>query len=238
MLKSFSPGMKIAILLLLATIITGCDSAQQAAHKATSMVRITIQLVDVFCNHKQNAFGQHDSFYMMTTFAAPGPNPKSRPDTQALLSLPLDITDGQDLNLPQSHLLVFDNLVPLQGSIRGGFTAYNDKQGLTWNNINLWTSAIAKQVGDQFLKDSVDSESLQLMAASAVLDLGVNIWYQIAQMTRDNSNQLGLQDLVVQASGPPSQDGVLNFHNDGTLFGINGWDYTVRYHITRSPVTA
>lgn len=236
--------MNVIIFFLLMLTITACGSAAAANDKPKPtptpipMVRITVQLVDVFCNHKQNALGYHDSFYMMTTFAAPGSNPKARPDTQALLSLPLDITDGQDLNLPQQYLLVFDSLVPLQGSIRGGFTAYNDKNGLTWSNINLWTSEIAKQVGDQLLEDSVDSESLQVTAASAVLDLGVNVWYEIAQMTKDNSNQLGLQNLVVSASGPPSQDGVLNFHHDGGLGGFGQWDYTVRYHITRTPVTA
>src|SRR5437660_4648455 len=115
-----SLSMKLTMLLLLAITITGCGSTSHAANatptaKPTPMVRITIQLVDVFCNHKQNAGWYHDSFYMMTTFAAPGSNPKGQPDTQALLSLPLDITDGQDLNLPQQHLLVFDSLVPLQG---------------------------------------------------------------------------------------------------------------------------
>lgn len=230
--------MNVIIFFLLMLTITACDSASAANNKPKPMVRITVQLVDVFCNHKQDAFGFHDQFYMMTTFAALVLNPKTRPYTQALLSSPLDITDGQDLSLPQSHLLVFDGLVPPQGSIRGGFTAYNDKNGLTWSNINRWTSEIAKQVGDQLLEDSVDSESIQLMAASAVLDIGVNVWYQLAQMTKDNSNQLGLQDLVVQASGPPSQDGVLHFYNPGGLFGVNGWDYTVRYHITRTPTTA
>lgn len=197
-----------------------------------------MQLVDVYCNHKQNAFGYHDKYYMMTTFADSQPNPKAQPNTQALLSSPLDIDSGQDLKLPQDHLLVFDDLVPLQGFAKGGFTAYNDKQGLTWADINKWIAEIAKTVGNKLLEDSIDSGDIGVIAAAVILDLGVNAWSSIANLSNDNSNQLGEQDVVVPASGPPSEDGVLHFYNPGGAFGIGGWDYTVKYHITRSPVIA
>jgi hypothetical protein len=145
-------------------ILLGCGTAPPVAQKATPsptmkllstptpmpmatltsipMVRITVQLVDVYCAYKQNVFGYHDQFYMMTAFVAPDVDPKAQPHPQALLSLPLDITNKQDLNLPQSYLLVFDGLVPQQGAVIGGFTAYNydKKHKLTWENINEWTS--------------------------------------------------------------------------------------------------
>lgn len=234
--------MLITVLLLLTLIVAGCGSAPVVVRKTPTprpvpMVRITVQLVDVFCNHKQNAFGFHDQFYMMTTFVAPTLNPAAEPNTQAQLSQPLDITSGQDLALPQSHLLVFDGLVPVQGSLRGGFTAYNDKQGLTWQDIDQWVSGIARSVGNKFLDESIDSGDIETIAAAAVIDLGVNAWYVLAHLSSNNSNQLGDQSLVIPASGPPSQDGVLHFYNGGGPFGINGWDYTVRYHITRMPAT-
>ncbi|HEU5379343.1 MAG TPA: hypothetical protein VFV38_28305 [Ktedonobacteraceae bacterium] len=174
---------------------------------------------------------------MMTTFAAPRSDPKAHVNTQAQLSLPRDITSGQDLALPQSHLLVFDGMVPPQGSIRGGFTAYNDKQGLTWNEIDRWVATIARSVGNKLLEKSLESGNIQTIAALAVLDLGVNAWYVLAKLNKDNSHQLGEQDNVIPASGPPSEDEVLHFYNSGFLGGINGWDYTVHYHITRTLVT-
>jgi hypothetical protein len=235
--------MMTMILSLFSIIVAGCGSAPVVIKRTPTprpvpMVRITVQLVDVFCNHKQNAFGFHDQFYMMTTFAAPTSNSAAAPDTQALLSQPLDITSGQDLALPQSHLLVFDGLVPVEGSLRGGFTAYNDKQGLTWQDIDEWVSGIARSVGNKFLDESIDSGDIGTIAAAAVIALGVNAWYVLAHLSSDNSNQLGDQSLVISASGPPSQDGVLHFYNGGGWFGVNGWDYTVRYHITRTQVTA
>lgn len=234
--------MKVAILFLLLVVLAGCGTPSVAqsttpTSQSVPMVRVTVQLVDVVCDHKQNAFGYHDSFYMMTAFAAPQANPQARPVTQAQLSLPLDITSGQDLELPQSHLLVFDGLVPLHGSARGGFTAYNDKHGLTWNSIDLWVAKIAKSVGDKLFEDSIDSAELGAIAAFAIIDIGVNVWYALAGLTKDNSNQLGKLNLDIPASGPPSEDGVLHFYNAGGWFGVNGWDYTVKYHVTRTPVT-
>lgn len=237
MLKNGGPLKTLTIFMLFMVIMVGCGTVSSAAGGGTPMVRITVQLVDVVCNHKQNAFWYHDQFYMMTTFAAPRSDPKAHVNTQAQLSLPRDITSGQDLALPQSHLLVFDGMVPPQGSIRGGFTAYNDKQGLTWNEIDRWVATIARSVGNKLLEKSLESGNIQTIAALAVLDLGVNAWYVLAKLNKDNSHQLGEQDNVIPASGPPSEDEVLHFYNSGFLGGINGWDYTVHYHITRTLVT-
>lgn len=242
----------ITTLFLVVVLTTGCDpSGSSVAPRITPsptvipsptptpipMVRITIQLVDVFCGSKENAFGFHDHFYMMTTFAAPGPNPKAKLHTQSQLFQPLDITSGEDLPVTQSPLVVFDGLVPQQqGSVRGGFTAYNDTQGLAWGNIEVWVADIAQTVAGGLITSGIDSGNFYEIGAGVILDLGVKAWYATADLNSGNAHQLGKQDLVVLASGPPSEDIVLHFYNSGGFLGAGGWDYTVRYHITRSLV--
>jgi hypothetical protein len=66
-------------------------------------------------------------------------------------------------------------------------------------------SAIAKSVADKLLSMSISSDNLELMAASAILSLGVDVWYTLAHLTPKNSNQLGEQDVIIQASGPQAR---------------------------------
>lgn len=254
MAKAYKVGMNIILLCLLIGTMTGCEATAGQASGTPSpalkptlvptptpipipMVRVTIQLVDVLCGAKQNAFGFHDQFYMLGTFVAPGAEAKDPLHTQSQLFQPLDITNGQDLQVPQSPLIIFDGLIPKQGSIKGGFLAYNDSKGLAWSNINAWVASIAQIVGDELLKKSFDTDSLPTIAAAAILDLAAHAWYGLADIDSSSANKLGEQDLVIRADGLSSEDEVLNFSNPGGLGGFGSWNYTVRYHITRTPIT-
>lgn len=250
MAKGNKVCMTIILLLLLVVSITGCAGTGQTtdANETPSpvskptpipipMVRITVQLVDVFCGTKQNAFGFHDQFYMLGTFVAPGAKATSPLNTQSQLFQPLDITSGQDLSVPQSPLIVFDGVIPEHGSIKGGFLAFNDNKGLAWSNINTWVAAIAQIVGDELLKQSFDTGSFPIIAAAAILDLAAHAWYGLADIDSGSANKLGEQDLTIHADGPPSEDEVLDFSHPGIIGGIGSWSYTVRYHITRTLVT-
>src|SRR5579864_7913211 len=62
----------------------------------SSMVRVTIKLVDVYCKTKETMWPGHDHFYVLTALAAPDKNPNAPVSTQVQLSQPLDITSGQD----------------------------------------------------------------------------------------------------------------------------------------------
>lgn len=252
MAKGYKVCMTIILLLLLVVSITGCAGTGQIADandtpspvsKPTPipipMVRITIQLVDVFCGTQQNvnAFGIHDQFYMLGTFVAPRAKSNNPLNVQSQLFQPLDITSGQDLSVPQSPLIVFDGVIPEQGSIKGGFLAFNDKKGLAWSNINTWVAAVAQIVGDELLKQSFDTGNFPIIAAAAVLDLAAHAWYGLADIDSGSADKLGEQDLIIRTNGPPSEDEVLDFSNPGGFGGFGSWSYTVRYHITRTLVT-
>lgn len=253
MKKCWTLLMRITLLFLLVVIMTACSSTDNPPIPSVNlsptlkltptlkptpipMVRITIQLVDVFCHAKQAAFGFHDNFYMMATFATPRSSPQDRRNVQSQLFKPLDITNQQDLPVPQSPLIVFDGVVPQHGSVAGGFIAYNDTKGLAWSNINSWVASIAQIVGDELFKQSFDSGSIPLIVAAGVLDLATHVWYGLANLDSTSANKLGEQDLTVLADGPSSEDEVLTFYNAGGFLGIGGWNYTATYHITRSLV--
>lgn len=227
------------VCLLLGMALSACSSSDQVQSKTESppMVRITINLIDVFCNTKEGALLFHDHFYMMTTFAGSVQNPKAHVNTKSQLFTPLDITSGEDLPVPHSPLAAFSALVPQHGIVRGGFTAYNDTLGLDWGSIESWIADIAKTVGDGLITDGVLSADLGEIAVGLVLDLAVKAWYSTADIDSGNANQLGKQNLDVSADGPASESDVLHFSQDGGLLGAS-WNYTVKYQITRTPVTS
>ncbi len=197
------------------------------------MVRVTIKLVDVFCGTKENALFSHDQFYMMTTFASPDKDRKARASTQSQLSQPIDITGGQEARL---DLMVFDGLVPQQGSVTGGLTAYNDTQNLEWANIQSWSVDVAQTVAGGLINAGIDSGSLGTVAAGVILDMAVKAWYATANLSSDNAHQLGKMELTVPASGLPSDDEVWHFSHTNSV--LDNWDYTVRYQVTRTLVPA
>jgi hypothetical protein len=203
-----------------------------AAPTPIPMVRVTITLVDVLCDIKENGFWSHDQFYMMSTFSAPDKSSKSQAITQPHLLQSMDITSGQDLKL---SLTVFDGQVPLQGQVKGGFTAYNDTQQLAWENIASWTDDIGQAVAGALTQEGIDSGNLGTFASGVLLDLAVKAWYGTANLNSDNAHQLGEMAFIVPASGLPSETQVWHFNHYASAF--DNWDYTVKYQITRTPVT-
>jgi hypothetical protein len=192
---------------------------------------VTIKLLDVYCSEKEDSLWSPDHFYMLTAFTAPAQNPKASADSQSELSQPLQIVSGQDLPL---SLTIFNGLVPINGSVTGGFTAYNDTQGMAWDNISEWIIDVGQAISADLVQEGIDSANIGEVTAGALLALAVNAWYQTANLSSSNANDLGEEEITVPASGAASEDDTLHFHNDGGLFGAGGWDYTAKYEITRS----
>lgn len=195
--------------------------------------KVTIKLIDVFCNVKESTLGWHDQFYTLTTFSAPDKNPSAQANTNTLLTKPIDINSGQDLPL---SLTVFDGQVPQQGNVIGGFTAYNDEQGLGWSsNLDAWNTDIGQTVTNDLTKQGINSKNLNTVTTANMLDWAENAWYQTANLSSGSSaHQLGSDELTVSASGLASESGVWHFH--GYTSATDNWYYTVKYQITRTPV--
>jgi hypothetical protein len=234
-------GLLSLLLLVLIGGLIAHVAASPSAHRSTSaspastavpMVSVTITLLDVYCSEKEDALWSADHFYMLTAFTAPGEPPKAAADTQSELSQPLQIVSGQDLPLP---LTVFNGLVPRNSSVTGGFTAYNDTQGMAWDNIEEWIADIGQAISAHLVKEGIDSANVEEVTAGALLALAINAWYATANLSSSNANELGEEEITVPASGAASEDGTLHFHNNGGIFGAGGWDYTAKYQITRTP---
>jgi hypothetical protein len=201
------------------------------------MVRVTIELDDVECNGKQSVFWwQYDKFYMLTTFSASGANPSSTAVTQSQLSNPVTIGNHQDLAIPPGPLVVFDALLPLDGTIRGGFTAYNG--GIADDDIAQfvsWAGAIAAQVAQQLVQDSVDSGDLPMVAGATILYWGTQAFLALLAPS-DNPTELGNQPIEITANGPQTQPETLSFiQNSGPG---HTWNYLIHYTITRTFTSA
>ncbi len=204
---------------------------------ASSMMHVSIKLIDVFCDSKEDSFWTHDQFYAMTTFTTPGQNAQAPLNIQAQISHSLDITSGQDLPIPPNSLTIFDGAIAKNSIIKGGITAYNDTQGLAWANLDSWIADVAQLVETGLTNQGIHTADVGTVTAESVLDLAVKAWYITANLSNDNANQLGTLELSVPATGAASEYGVAHFHNNGSLFGSGGWDYTLKYEILRSPAT-
>ncbi len=229
------------VCLVLGTLLVINLPTLKAAVKPTPtpvpMVRMTIQLIDVACHTNESGLFP-DHFYMMTTISDPDKDSKAHVHTTSQLTVPFNINGGQDEPMPSSPYTVFDGVVPQHSSIKGGFTAYDDQQGLGWGNIQQWIGEIATKVGDELINDGVDSGSWQEVAAGVIIDLAVDVWYQVAGINSSNAHKLGEKPLTFDSDGPSSEELVWNFKNSGGLFGVGSWDYTLKYQITRSIVTS
>jgi hypothetical protein len=200
------------------------------------MVRVTIKLIEVFCNTKENAFTP-DELYLMTTFSDPDKELSADAYTQSHLTQPLAISGGQGLPFPLSPLTIFDEVLPQHSQIKGGLTAYNDTNGLDWGRIQTWSADIAESVGNGLIEDGITSDNWPTVAAGVVLNLAVVAWYGLAGLSDDTAHQLGKEALTLSSDGPPSEDRTFHFAHQGSVLGIGSWDYTVNYQITRSFVT-
>ncbi len=221
-----------AALFLLPGLLIGCGAVTPPP-TSPSMVRVVIQLDDVFCNGKQSVWPwQRDKFYMLTTFSASGPMPTSAVVTQSGLSTPIAIGNSQDLAIPPEPLVVFNALLPLDGTLRGGFTAFNG--GISDDQVAqfaTWVFTIAKQVGDQLKNDAIDSENLPLEEGATILSLGSQAFLALLGES-NNPTQLGKQAIEITANGSQIDQETLSFvQNSGPG---STWNYVIHYTITRT----
>jgi hypothetical protein len=197
------------------------------------MVRVVIQIDDVQCNGKQSVFWwQFDKFYMVTTFSASGPTPRSAVVTQSQISQPVQIKNNQDLALSDGSLVVLDALVPLDGTIRGGFIAFNG--GVATDEIAQfasWVFTITKNVANQLQNDSVDSANLYLETGARILSLGSQAFLALLAPS-DNPTRLGYQPIEITANGKETDPETLTFiqkNGPGST-----WNYLIHYTIIRT----
>ncbi|HEY1353946.1 MAG TPA: hypothetical protein VGF67_30410 [Ktedonobacteraceae bacterium] len=197
------------------------------------MVKVVIQIDDVECNGKQAVYPwQRDKFYMVTTFSASGPTASSAVVTQSQISHPVDINNNQDLALSDGPLVVFDAQVPLDGTIRGGFTAFNG--GVAIDEIAQfasWVFTITKNVAGQLQDDAVDSANLPLETGARILSLGSQAFLALLAPS-DNPIQLGHLPIEITANGKGVDPETLTFiQNSGPG---STWNYLIHYTIIRT----
>ncbi len=219
-------------LLLLTGLLLGCGPTPAAPQ----MVRVQIELNDVVCNGKQAVwFWQQDIFYMMTTFSASGRTAKSAVITQSHVSEPITMDNNQEDAIPPGPLAVFDAVLPSNGVIRGGFTAYNE--GIANDAFGQLVDSgdsVAETVGDDLLEQAIDSEDLPGIAGAAILDMAIQAFAQLFD-TSNNPTQLGEQDENIPVNGPSVDSGSLSFvQNNGPG---STWNYQINYTILRTYVS-
>jgi len=243
----------LALLLLLVPLIGGCASTGQtpapsptarssSAHTSSptqaprSMVRVTLMVTSIQCNGKVSVWAlQLDNPYLLTTFVGSGALPRDQVLTQSQVSRPVEMNNNQELPPDPHPFVAFSALLPLDGTLRGGLTLYDE--GISADEIAQfasWGIQIAQRVGNDLLNEGVDSGQLPQIVGAIILNLAAQTFLSLLSSS-DNPLELGHMPLEIAADGPASfTDSMTFIRNDGPG---HTWNYVVGYTITRAFVT-
>lgn len=235
---------RLALLLLLALLMVGCGSTGPTPVLSPTptpsptpaprpMVRVTLTITTIQCNGKISVWSlQLDKPYVLTTFAGSGANPTDPILTQSQVSRPVEMNNNQNLPPDPHPFVAFSALLPLDGTLRGGLTLYNE--GVSADEIAQfasWGMQIAQKVGNDLLDQGVNSGQLPQIVGSIILNLAAQIFLSLLSSS-DSLTELGHMSLEIAANGPGSfTDSMTFIRNDGPG---HTWNYVVNYVITRS----
>lgn len=193
-------------------------------------------ITSIQCNGKVSVLlWQLDKPYILTTFVGSRAHPRDPVLTQSQVSRPVEMNNNQELPPDPHPFLAFSALLPLDGTLRGGLTLYDE--GVSADEIAQfasWGIQIAQRVGNDLLGEGVDSGQLPQTIGAVILNLAAETFLSLLSSS-DSPLELGHMPLEIAADGPTSfTDSMTFIRNDGPG---HTWNYVVSYTITRAYVT-
>jgi hypothetical protein len=188
---------------------------------SASAGQVRIELLDVKCGNTEDVTGA-DEFYIAGALSD-GNN------TQAALTAPFDINDGQTRYFNPTQQVIFDAYVPEWATVRGGLKAFDEDFGKDWSHYG----PVVNQMTDVVVAALAGSGDPYAVTASQILNYGVKGFNFFA--ARDKDDELGKLELNIPASGPNVEEKTWHFQRKASWWnpGYSTWNYTVRYRITR-----
>ncbi len=203
--------------LCLATIIPLGIVTGTALSASAGQVRI--ELLNVKCGNTEDVTGA-DEFYIVGALSD-GTN------TNAALTSPISINDGQTKSFSSGQQVIFNANVPQGVTVRGGLKAFDEDWAKDWSKY----SSTATKIKDAVVAGLTASGNPKAVTAATILNYGFQAFSTISSLDKDD--QLGKFELNVSPIGPNVEEKTWKFKKSDWT-GYSSWDYTVRYRITRS----
>lgn len=185
---------------------------------SASAGQVRIEVLDVKCGNTEDVTGA-DEFYIVGALSD-GTN------TQAALTTPMDINDGQTKSFRADQQVIFDAYVPNGVTVRGGLKAYDEDFAKDWSQYGPMVNQITTVV-------AAGLSAAGYATAGDILNYGVKGFGFFASLDKDD--ELGKLELNVSPLGPNVEEKTWRFRRTSNWWnpGWSTWDYTVRYRITR-----
>src|SRR5579885_953369 len=223
--------------LLTAIFALGSTSnAPSVSSPSPPLTSVMVQLLDVACHINQNSsvFSNSDYFYALGAFAVPGQNSRAPVRIETMVTEPFPMQRGQSITYTANPPLLFASTLPEGETIKGGLLAYtNNDKSLNIDNFSTWSQQVADEVDKQLQEMQITSGNLANVAPDTILQLAAQGWLQVTGPANMSATELGRQPLTIATQGAANESHTWNMSAPNTP-QIQGWNYTVRYQVTRS----
>ena len=182
------------------------------------MVRMKIELIDVYCRDTEDVTGA-DEFYLVGALAG-------GTVVKPILTKPISINDKQKKTFPAGESVLFEGDVPQGQSVKGGIKAYDEDFAKDWAQYGSTVTAISGGVST-LLSTFGGPQGATAGAILTVATQGIGL---LAESDKDDL--LGSTLLEISTTGPAFEERSWLMKEGG--LGWSTWDYTVRYRIQRS----
>lgn len=182
------------------------------------MVRMKIELIDVFCRDTEDVTGA-DEFYLVGALVG-------GTVIKPILTTPISINDNQKKTFPSDQTVLFEGDVPQGQSVKGGIKAYDEDGAKNWAKYSSTVNAISTAVS-VVLSAYGGPPGIAAGAILAAATQGLGLL-----ASDDDDDLLGSTELEISAIGPAFEERSWLMKEEG--LGWSTWDYTVRYRISRS----
>ncbi|MEM1167567.1 MAG: hypothetical protein AAGJ08_00355 [Cyanobacteria bacterium P01_H01_bin.35] len=184
------------------------------------MVKIKVELVDVYCADTEDVTGA-DDFYLVGSLVGGGV-------TKPILTHPIKINDKQTKSFRPEDALLFEGEIQSGQTIKGGLQAYDEDAAKDWNNGYADTvNSISNTVSGALATTGPQGATAATILKVATKGIGI-----LASFDKDDL--LGSTELEISARGPANETREWKMSKKDSFVGWSTWDYTVRYQISRS----
>jgi hypothetical protein len=187
-------------------------------------VRVRIELLEAKCGDTEDKTGADELYVIGAGFA--GQN-----TVKPVLTTPFNINDGETKSFNPAERIIFDADIEDNSTVLCGVVAYDEDFGKDWAKRPAWLDTLAKEV----LTKAIDAASHGQVKPAAILG-GIGVAYGIFGWfaASDADDELGRLELTIPASGPVLEEREWPFSRDGGFFDYSGWNYSIKYRITRA----
>ncbi len=182
------------------------------------MVRMKIELIDVYCGITEDRTGA-DEFYLLGALAG-------GTVVKPILTKPISINDKQTKTFPAGESVLFEGEVPQGQSVKGGIKAYDEDFAKDWAQYGSVVTAISGAVSKALAM--ADPQGATAGAILAAVTTGVGFFSSL-----DKDDLLGTTELEISATGSAFEERSWRMRYTGPAYICKG-EYTVRYRISRS----